>query len=217
MLGLNLSDSHSDSLKILCLGAHCDDIEIGCGGTILRLLSAHPRAEVLWVVFCSTDERAKEARECAEEFLRSSAHQRILISKFRDGFLPYDGPRAKEHFEELKKEFDPHIIFTHYLQDRHQDHRLISDLTWNTWRNHFILEYEIPKYDGDLGSPNIFVELDETVMTTKVDAIQRCYKSQKSKHWFESDVFLGIARLRGLESASKSAEAFYCRKAALHF
>jgi LmbE family N-acetylglucosaminyl deacetylase len=217
MIGLNLDHDRSGPLKILCLGAHCDDIEIGCGGTLLKLLSAHPEAEVLWVVFCSTEERAQEARRCAEEFLKGSSRKRIQVFGYRDGFLPYDGAGVKEHFEALKKEFDPHIIFTHYLQDRHQDHRLISDLTWNTWRNHLILEYEIPKYDGDLGSPNVFVDLGETLCAAKVESIMRCYKSQRSKHWFEKELFLGLARVRGLESASKSAEAFYCRKVLLQW
>ncbi len=211
MLGLNLENS-SGGLKILCLGAHCDDIEIGCGGTLLQLLSAHPGSEVLWVVFCSNEIRAREAEECAQSFLAKAGSRKVVVYRFRDGFLPYDGGRVKDAFESFKTEFNPDIIFTHYLNDRHQDHRLISDLTWNTWRNHLILEYEILKYDGDLGSPNVFNSLDEQVCSAKIDAIMRCYRSQQSKHWFQPDVFQSLMRIRGVESATQFAEAFYCRK-----
>ena len=216
MLGLSLIQNPSEPLRILCLGAHCDDIEIGCGGTLLQLLAAHPGSEVLWVVFCSNPVRAREADECAREFLSNAGSSRIVIHSFRDGFLPYDGGRVKDTFESIKSEFNPDIIFTHYLDDRHQDHRLVSDLTWNTWRNHLILEYEIVKYDGDLGSPNVFVSLGEDICAAKIDAVMRCYRSQLGKHWFQPDVFRSIMRIRGVESASKYAESFYSRKLILN-
>lgn len=215
MLPLNLSSLDSRPLRILCLGAHCDDIEIGCGGTLMQLLSANPGSEVLWVVFCSNDTRALEARECARAFLENAGSIRVVVHSYRDGFLPYDGGPVKDTFELLKKEYDPDIIFTHYLNDRHQDHRLISDLTWNTWRNHFILEYEVLKYDGDLGAPGVFVSLRDEVCSAKIDAIMKCYRSQSSKHWFKPDVFQSMMRVRGVESASQYAEAFYCRKISL--
>ncbi len=212
---LSLSLAAPGPLRILCLGAHCDDIEIGCGGTLMQLLSANPGSEVLWVVFCSNDTRALEARECARTFLEKAGLCRVVIHSYRDGFLPYDGGPVKDAFEVLKKDFDPDIIFTHYLNDRHQDHRLISDLTWNTWRNHFILEYEVLKYDGDLGAPGVFVSLSDGVCSAKIDAIMKCYRSQSLKHWFRPDVFQSMMRIRGVESASRYAEAFYCRKISL--
>ncbi len=213
---LSLSPAAPGPLRILCLGAHCDDIEIGCGGTLMQLLSANPGSEVLWVVFCSNDTRALEARECARTFLENAGSCRVVIHSYRDGFLPYDGGPVKDAFEVLKKEFEPDIIFTHYLNDRHQDHRLISDLTWNTWRNHFILEYEVLKYDGDLGAPGVFVSLSDEVSSAKIDAIMKCYRSQSSKQWFKPDVFQSMMRIRGVESASRYAEAFYCRKMSLN-
>lgn len=201
-------------LRVLCLGAHCDDIEIGCGGTILKMIENGQSIDVRWVVFCSNDLRAKEATNGANAFLNGAKKSSITVRNGRDGFLPYTAAEVKDYFEELKKEPEPDIIFTHYRDDRHQDHRLISDLTWNTWRSHFILEYEIPKYDGDLGTPNAFVQLSKSLSTRKADTIIEHYGSQRNKHWFSRDTFLALARLRGMECTSKEgfAEAFYCRK-----
>jgi LmbE family N-acetylglucosaminyl deacetylase len=200
--------------KILALGAHADDIEIGCGGTILRLASKFRDLEVLWVVFSATGERAAEARVSADAFLAGAAHTRVIVRNHRDGFLPYSGAVVKEEFETLKQEFAPDLVFTHCRDDLHQDHRLISELTWNTFRNHLILEYEIPKYDGDIGTPNLFVHLDGALCKRKVDNILRCFGSQRGKAWFSEDTFYAMLRLRGLESNApeKYAEAFYCRK-----
>jgi LmbE family N-acetylglucosaminyl deacetylase len=212
-----LAFAGTEPLRILCLGAHCDDIEIGAGGTILRLLREWKDVEVRWVVLCSTESRKKEAAACAELFLRDARKKHVTIMDYRDGFLPYHGGAVKDFFEELKKEPSPDLILSHYGEDRHQDHRLVSELTWNTWRNNLILEYEIPKYDGDLGSPNCFVPLSVEDCTRKVDHIIACFDSQRSKHWFDRETFLALPRLRGMEScaAENYAEAFYARKVVL--
>ena len=204
-------------LRLLCLGAHCDDIEIGCGGTILKLTAASGRIEVRWVVFSSDERRKREALRSAEGFLCDVGTKKISIHGLRDGFFPYLGAELKERFEELKAEVAPDLILTHYRQDLHQDHRLISELTWNTFRNHFILEYEIPKYDGDFGSPNVFVPLDKSTCRRKLDNIFDAFQSQRKKHWFSRELFSSILKLRGMEAKACSgyAEGFYCRKAVL--
>jgi len=206
-----LLDSTKKPLKVLCLGAHCDDIEIGCGGTILRLCESRP-VEIVWVVFSSGKIREPEAKESANMFLKNSSSNQIIVKDYRNGFFPYTAVEIKEYFEELKEICNPDLIFTHYGKDLHQDHRLISELTWNTFRNHWILEFEIPKYDGDLGVPNVFFELSEETCTKKCSNIIQCFKSQNEKHWFTSDTFMSMMRLRGVESATRYAEAFYCRK-----
>lgn len=214
MLPLGLPEDPAAPLKILCLGAHSDDIEIGCGGTLLRLLSYYSHLEVHWVVFSAGRTRELEARSSAALFLKRARRHKILVKKFRDGFFPYEGANIKEFFEELKKEVDPDLIFTHYRSDRHQDHRTISDLTWNTWRQHLVLEYEIPKYDGDLGSPNCFVPLTRPICSRKIKYICEVFQTQSNKAWLTKDTFLGLMRLRGVEcaAAGRYAEAFYCRK-----
>jgi LmbE family N-acetylglucosaminyl deacetylase len=201
--------------RILALGAHCDDIEIGCGGTLLRLVAERPRLEVLWVVFSSAPERAAEARGSAAAFLEGVARTTVVVREYRDGFLPYSGGAAKDEFEALKRQFSPDVVFTHYREDRHQDHRLVSELTWNTWRSHLILEYEIPKYDGDFGSPNFFASLPASVLERKVDLLMRHFASQAGKPWFTPDLFRAVARIRGMGSVAPEglAEGFYCRKA----
>jgi LmbE family N-acetylglucosaminyl deacetylase len=214
MLPLGLPQDPAAPLTLLCLGAHGDDIEIGCGGTVLQLLSARPNLRVVWVVFSSGGEREQEARTGASLFLQEAKEQKIIVKKFRDGFFPYQGTDIKEFFEELKQDVDPDLIFTHYRDDRHQDHRTISDLTWNTWRRHLILEYEIPKYDGDLGTPNCFVPLGKDACARKIQYIRDVFQSQNNKTWMTEDTFQAILRLRGVECAApdKHAEAFYCRK-----
>ena len=211
---LKISLDNDSPKKILCLGAHCDDIEIGCGGTIIKLARTLKDAEIQWVVFSSDDRREKEALKSAKDFLKDVKKKKIVIKRFRNSFFPYYGAEIKEYFEQLTKEFSPDIIFTHFRNDLHQDHRLISELTWNTYRNHLILEYEIPKYDGDFGSPNFFVQFDETISLQKIGKIMKYFKSQYDKAWFTSDTFLSILRLRGVESNApdKYAEGFYCRK-----
>jgi LmbE family N-acetylglucosaminyl deacetylase len=170
--------------------------------------------DVTWVVFSSAGEREREARAGASLFLERAGRQRVIVKKFRDGFFPYEGARIKEFFEELKDEVDPDLIFTHYRHDRHQDHRTISDLTWNTWRRHLILEYEIPKYDGDLGAPNCFVPLRKDVCERKIKHICDVFQSEAGKAWLAEDTFQAILRLRGVECAApeRYAEAFHCRK-----
>ena len=212
MLSVNFAD-RPEGLKVLCLGAHCDDIEIGCGGTLLQLANEYKIQQLKWLVFTSSDERGAEARRSAEYFVQKCKAKEIVIKKFKDGFLPYEGEQIKSLFEELKS-FNPDLIFTHYRHDLHQDHRTICELTWNTFRNHLIVEYEIPKYDGDLGSPNWFVKIDEDIAQKKVSTIIDCFQSQASKQWFDKETFFALMRIRGIESASPSryAEGFYVRK-----
>jgi LmbE family N-acetylglucosaminyl deacetylase len=200
--------------RVLALGAHCDDIEIGCGGTILRLAAERRDLEVLWVVFSGTPERAAEARASVGAFLEGVRVAKVVVRDYRDGFLPYSGTAVKEEFEALKR-FSPDLVFTHYRHDRHQDHRLVSDLTWNTWRDHFILEYEIPKYDGDLGTPNFFARLPAATLERKIALLLEYFPSQRGRAWFDADLFRALARIRGMEAAAPEAvaEAFYCRKA----
>jgi LmbE family N-acetylglucosaminyl deacetylase len=218
MLSLNLDSSDNHPLRLLCLGAHCDDIEIGCGGTILNFAAGPRKLEVYWVIFSSDEQRKSEALKCADAFLQNVASRNIVIHGFRDGFLPYHGSEVKESFEQLKSEFSPDLILTHYRQDLHQDHRMVSELTWNTFRDHLIFEYEIPKYDGDFGSPNLFVPLDESICRRKIDTILSAFKSQSEKRWFSHDLFSSVLRLRGMEANACSgyAEGFYCRKANLN-
>lgn len=214
MLSLHLHNRKNGRLRILCLGAHCDDIEIGCGGAILRLLQQNRGAEVHWIVFGSTPPRKQEALRSARVFLRRARKTRVAVESFRDSFFPYAGGRIKEYFADLARRVQPDLIFTHYRHDLHQDHRVISDLTWNAFRDHFILEYEIPKFDGDLGAPNCFVHLTERLARQKTDTILRLFKSQRSKAWFTKDTILSLLRLRGIESNSSTryAEGFYARK-----
>ena len=201
-------------LNVLCLGAHCDDIEIGCGGTILRLCQEGKVNQLKWVVFTSTKEREAEARAGAGAFLANLKDPQIIIKDFEDGYLPHNAGDVKKYFEEIKQDFQPDIIFTHYKNDLHQDHRFLCELTWNTFRNHLILEYEIPKYDGDLGNPGFFVILDKETVDQKVKYIENSYVSQSKKHWFDQELFYGLMRIRGMAAASKSkyAEAFYVQK-----
>jgi LmbE family N-acetylglucosaminyl deacetylase len=203
-------------LSVLLLGAHCDDIEIGCGGTVLALAARQPEVEVHWVVLSSNDVRGPEAEACARKFLAGVRSSEIVIQRFRDGYFPSEGDRIKDFFEELKRRVSPDLIFTHQRDDWHQDHRLVCELSWNTWRNHLILEYEVPKYDPDTGVPNTFVHLDMQTAERKADLILEGFPTQSGRHWFTRDTFLGLMRLRGIQScAAPYAEAFYCRKMVL--
>lgn len=214
MLKLNLIKYKDVAIKILCLGAHSDDIEIGCGGTILRLLEEVEKVEVKWIVFSANDKRDEESEKSAKMFLGKARRKNLIVKHFRESYFPYIGAEIKNYLEEIKKEFTPDIIFTHYRYDLHQDHRLISELTWNTFRDHLILEYEIIKYDGDLGSPNLFIHLDKEICSKKIEYILKSFKTQGTRKWFTKDAFLSILRLRGVESNAPNmyAEAFYCRK-----
>jgi LmbE family N-acetylglucosaminyl deacetylase len=217
MIQLSLDAAARGGLHILCLGAHSDDIEIGCGGTILRLTEQHPGSVFHWVVFSATGVRAAEAQSGAARFTSSAQLVGPVLKSFADGFLPSLGSEVKVVFEELKKEISPDVIFTHNRMDAHQDHRLVAEMTWNTFRNHLILEYEIPKYDGDLGQPSVFVPLQPETYQTKVQNIVSVFQSQRCKRWFQQDTFLSLMRLRGMECNAPSgyAEAFYCRKIVL--
>jgi LmbE family N-acetylglucosaminyl deacetylase len=214
MLRIRLGDSKKPLRRILCLGAHCDDIEIGCGGTILRLIQENRELELYWVVLSSNAARKREARQAARMFLRNAKRSQVVIRAFRDSFFPYEGKAIKEFFASVRKQFEPDLIFTHARNDLHQDHRVVCELTWNTFRDHAILEYEIPKYDGDLGTPNFFVGLDEALCEAKIQHILACFRSQSGKHWFSEDTFRAVLRIRGVESnaGGRYAEAFYCRK-----
>lgn len=197
--------------KVLCLGAHSDDIEIGCGGTLLKMTREIADLEVHWIVFGADGRRTLEAKRSAREFLRNAAQKKIVVKRFRTSFFPFEGEKIKKFFETLKS-FHPDLVFTHYRDDRHQDHRVLSDLSWNTFRNHLILEYEVPKYDGDFGVPNLFIPLSEGLAREKVDNVCRHFQTQSNKHWFDRATFLALMRLRGIESCAKYAEAFYARK-----
>lgn len=203
--------------SILLLGAHCDDIEIGCGASILRLKEEYPDLRWHWVVFSSGDVRREEALESANAYLSGLENRTIAIENFRNGHFPWVGAAIKEYFESLKQAVAPDIIFTHYRNDLHQDHRTVSELTWNTFRDHLILEYEIMKYDGDLGRPNFFMPAAMEHMNRKIDDLFRFYVTQHGKQWFTRDTFRSLMRLRGIEcnSASGYAEAFFCRKLAM--
>ena len=216
MLKCQFAINKDQCLKVLCLGSHCDDIEIGCGGTILKLIKKSRDTAFYWVIFSSDQQRRQEAIDSANAFLMGVKEKNIVIKTFRNSFFPFLGAEIKEYFEKMKKEFSPDIIFTHSRDDRHQDHRLISDLTWNTFRDHLILEYEIPKYDADLGSPNFFVHLNRSLCKKKVEILLNSFVSQKPNHWFTKDSFYSILNIRGIESNSPSryAEGFYCRKIA---
>ncbi len=213
---LTLAPRPSTPLRILCLGAHSDDIEIGCGGLVLSLLQRYKRAAVDWVVFSAVGPREREARASARRFLRGAHRSRVEIHAFRDGFFPYDSD-IKDVFEGLKRDGSPDLVLTHYRHDRHQDHRVLSDLAWNTFRDHLVLEYEIPKYDGDLSAPNVFVPLTPAVCRRKVRYLDEAFGTQRDKHWFSSETFMGLMRLRGMECRAPGgyAEAFYGRKAVL--
>lgn len=218
MLPLRFYSSSPASPRLLCLGAHCDDIEIGCGGTLLRLLQAHPNSEVSWVVFSSTPERACEAEASAKAFTAATdGPVSITVHDFRDGYLPQDWAELKDLFEKIKLEFNPDVILTPHTGDAHQDHRTVGELTWNTFRDHVVLEYEIPKYDGDLGRPNWFVPLDAATLAHKIRLLRKHFPSQETRPWFDAETFRSICRLRGLEAGSgeRYAEAFHCRKSVL--
>lgn len=217
MLGLALPGHRDEPFRVLALGCHSDDIEIGAGGLLLRLQEARPQLEVHWVVFSAHGARREEARSSAADLLDRVRSLRVDLHDFRDGYFPYEGAEVKNVFEALKQSDAPDLILTHHRQDLHQDHRLVCELTWNTFRDHLVLEYEIPKYDGDLGRPNVFVSVSEELCRRKVGVLMRHFGTQRDKHWFSEDLFLGLMRVRGMESRSTTgyAEAFHGRKIVL--
>jgi len=211
LLSIVLSPKRQGPVKLLCLGAHADDIEIGCGGTILRLAAEMPDLVVRWIVFSGGGPREVEARSSAV------AVKQIEVLQFGDGYFPFQGAAIKDRFEVIKCEFDPSLVLTHWQGDAHQDHRLVAELTHNTFRDHLVLEYEIPKYDGDLGNPNLFVPLTQALFRRKVETIGHHFSSQRRRSWFSDKTFLAMARLRGIgcNSPEGLAEAFYARKIVL--
>ena len=210
-------DLSASPLRVVAIGSHADDIELGCGGTMLALAEGAAELEVTWVVLGADGARADEARASAEAFLERAAAATVVVEHFRDGFFPYLGGAVKERFEALKDEVSPDLIFTHSGLDLHQDHRLVAELTWNTFRDHLILEYEIPKYDADLAQPNVYVPLAEAIVERKVSLLLEHFASQRARHWFTDDLFRSVMRLRGMEanSPTRFAEAFRCRKLTL--
>jgi LmbE family N-acetylglucosaminyl deacetylase len=206
-----------ERLSVLCLGAHSDDIEIGVGATLLSLIERGVLLDVHWCVLSGIGEREKEARGSASDFLKGATSSRVEIQTFRDGFFPEQGAAIKSWFEQLKSQVAPDVIITHYRDDAHQDHRQVSRLTWNTFRDHFIVEYEVPKWDGDIGQPNLYVPISATALARKIELLNTHFGSQRSKQWFDGETFLGLARLRGVEcrAPERYAEAFFARKLAL--
>jgi len=211
-----LSLKWPDLGTILCLGAHSDDIEIGAGATVLRLVREHPQARVVWVVLAAAGRRGEEARASAARFLEGAGAAEVVLQEFRDGHFPVQWAEIKAFFETLKP-YAPDLVLTHYGQDLHQDHRVVSELAWNTFRDQLILEYEIPKWDGGLGAPNLFVPARVADTDAKIAALMACFPTQAGKHWFDDLTFRGLMRLRGLECAAPEglAEAFYARKASV--
>ena len=217
MLPLSIGRQEAAPTRVLAIGAHPDDIEIGCGGTLLKLIEQDALSEVCWVVLSGKPERAEEARLSAEAMLESVPRSEVIVRDFPDGFFPYEGQRIKDFFEGLKADFSPDVVFTHQRADLHQDHRVSCELTWNTFRDHLILEYEVPKYDGDMSAPNAFVPLAERIREQKINHLMNHFESQRSKRWFQEELFSSLLRLRGMECNSPTAyaEAFFCRKAVL--
>jgi LmbE family N-acetylglucosaminyl deacetylase len=216
MRALRLAEP-GDRLSVLCLGAHSDDIEIGAGATLLSLLERGIQLEVHWCVLSGGTERAAEARKSAADFLANTTSAQIEVKSFPDGVFPEHGEAIKQWFESLKQRIEPDLILTHRRDDAHQDHRQVSRLTWNTFRDHCILEYEIPKWDGDIGQPNVYVPVSAAALQRKIDLLMLHFGSQRSKQWFDEETFRGLARLRGMEcrAPERYAEAFFGRKLSL--
>jgi LmbE family N-acetylglucosaminyl deacetylase len=216
MLKLDLGSGRRD-LRVLCLGAHSDDLEIGCGGAVLEWLATREEIDITWVVLSASGKRETEALESANELLSKAKRKKVVLRDFRDGYFPLEFERIKNFFEELKASENPDVILTHRLEDRHQDHKLVAELTWQTFRDHLVLEYEIPKYEGDLAQPNFYVPLSTGAGEAKVKHLLRHFGSQRAKSWFRSETFLGLMHIRGIEcrAASGMAEGFHVRKATI--
>lgn len=217
MISLTPGADRKGPLSVLCIGAHSDDLEIGCAGTLLTWLRSSRPIRVTWVVLSAQGEREREAGRSARALLRGAQQIDLVFAAFRDGFLPAQYEQVKEFFEGVKLRGPVDVVFTHRLEDRHQDHRIAAELTWNTWRDQLVLEYEIPKYEGDLGLPNVFVPLTTAIERKKEAHLERHFGSQRSKGWFSRETFAALARLRGVECRSPSgyAEAFHGRKLTL--
>jgi LmbE family N-acetylglucosaminyl deacetylase len=215
VLEVSWGSARGAPLSLLCIGAHSDDIEIGCGGTILRLLAERPGSTVQWVVLSADDAREREARASAEAFLDDAKEHHVEVCRFRESYFPWAGAEIKDHFNALRQRVEPDVVFCHHREDEHQDHRTVGALVWNTFREHLIAEYEIPKYEGDLGHPNLFVTLSPEILERKVALLMEHFGSQADKRWFRPDTFRAMATLRGVESGTALAEAFHVRKLVL--
>lgn len=217
MIGLDFGVPPDQPLRLFCLGAHSDDIEIGCGGTIRRLVNRPGGLECRWMVFSGTPERAEEARRAAADLLDGALAASIDVLDFRESYFPYDGAAVKDAVQDAARAFTPHVVLTHYRDDRHQDHRVLSDLAWNAFRDSLVLEYEIPKWDGDMGRPNVYVPIGPDDAQRKITTIMERFATQGSKAWFDEETFWALLRIRGMEcnSPSRFAEAFYGRKVLL--
>ena len=209
--------ARGEPVSVLCLGAHSDDIEIGAGASLLSWLSDGVALDVHWCVLSAVGQRKKEAENSARQFVSEATQFRFETGGFRDGHFPYEGGQIKEWFEDLKNRAKPDVILTHYGDDAHQDHREVARLTTNTFRDHLVLGYEIPKWDGDLGQPNVFIPVSEAAVARKIELLMAHFGSQRSKDWFEPETFRALARLRGMEcrATESYAEAFYCKKMCL--
>jgi len=212
MLRLAMGDRPTSPLRILCIGAHSDDIEIGCGGTLLRLLAERPGSTVHWAVLSATGEREREARDSAAAFLVDAASVCLELQTFRESYFPYVGADIKDWFNDLRARVEPDLVLCHHRGDQHQDHRTVAQLVWNTFRNHLIAEFEIAKYEGDLGWPNLYVQLSQTLAEHKVDLIMTHFSSQRTRYWFRPETFMATMALRGVEAGGGYAEAFHVRK-----
>jgi LmbE family N-acetylglucosaminyl deacetylase len=214
MAALNLAQLGAP-LSVLCLGAHADDIEIGAGATLLSWIALGRVKDLHWCVASADAARAGEAKLSAMDFLAGAANATVVVGGFRDAYLPYDGGEVKQWVAAQTQRMRPDVVLTHWAGDAHQDHRLLSELAWNHFRDSVILEYEIPKWDGDFGRPNLYQPIDEKTLTRKIELLERHFGSQRSKDWFDPEVFRGLARLRGVECRQPYAEAFYARKLVL--
>lgn len=207
---------------VVCLGAHADDIEIGCGGTLLHLMRKNTNLSVHWHVFSGSEQRVKEAKNSAQAYFQqleaaaaeSGNRFSISVHSFRDAHFPTQLSEIKQKMQEIHKTHNPDVVFTHQIADRHQDHQTLGEVTWQTFRNHLILEYEIPKFEGDLVHPNVYVPLSNEVCQRKIELLDTCFPSQKEKPWYDEETFRSLLRIRGLEchSESRYAEAFTVRK-----
>jgi LmbE family N-acetylglucosaminyl deacetylase len=211
MLALDLARP-GKALRVLAIGAHADDIEIGAGGAILSWIASGAEVSVDWCALSAPGERADEARASAGDFLKGAARADIHLGDFRDGYFPAERTAVKDWVEGLKRLEKPDVILCHQRNDAHQDHRLVCELAWNTFRDHLILEYEIPKWDGDLGQPNIYAPLSDEVLAKKIELLHKHFGTQRPKAWFDDETFRGLARLRGVECRERYAEAFFARK-----
>jgi len=212
MIPLLFDRERAAPLRVLCLGAHCDDIEIGCGGSLLRLREWYPEVEIRWIVLTGDERRAAETRASAKRFGVEPSDGGVVVEAFRDGFLPYEGAAVKDAVLRRRGDFSPDLVLTHYRNDRHQDHRVVSEIAWNLYRDHLVLEFEIPKWDGDLGVPNLFVPLEASHVEKKLAIVREEYATQHEKQAFDLDAFRGLMSLRGVECRAPWAEAFHARK-----